>query len=345
MATLKDVAQLAGVTVTTISRMLNNRANVSPKTREEIEQAMKELDYQPNEIAQSLIKQKSNIIGLIVPSARNFFFSMVIDHVERYASLNGYKLLLCISDLELRKEKEYFNNKLSQVIYNPNRFKVLIGEDRFLFGIVSAGDSEAPFSRLMQYKTLYDTLMDLDWKIKFSFDKAIEYAYSEPVQNNFSIFRVETEEERNAYYYIENALFRISSLWDLLAQFYRLFYKLEMPKERVYYKKVFDPSLQSSDRFKVKATEINNYLEESDDTDCEGEWKGNHSFVNDIRNKMTHRNSPNIAVMSDYDMNFKQHPTFIIKRILEDYVTASKYMKEILDEIEKEVMESFDTEQ
>ena len=66
-----------------------------------------------------------------------------------------------------------------------------------------------------------------------------------------------------------------------------------------------------------------------------------NSYVNDIRNKMTHRNSPNIAVMSDYDMNFKQHPTFIIKRILEDYVTASKYMKEILDEIEKEVMESF----
>lgn len=60
------------------------------------------------------------------------------------------------------KEKEYFNNKLSQVIYNPNRFKVLIGEDRFLFGIVSAGDSEAPFGRLMQYKTLYDTLIDLD---------------------------------------------------------------------------------------------------------------------------------------------------------------------------------------
>ena len=58
MATLKDVAQLAGVTVTTISRMLNNRANVSPKTRAKIEQAMQELDYQPNEIAQSLIKQK-----------------------------------------------------------------------------------------------------------------------------------------------------------------------------------------------------------------------------------------------------------------------------------------------
>lgn len=120
MATLKDVAQLAGVTVTTISRMLNNRANVSPKTRAKIEQAMKELDYQPDEIAQSLIKRKSNMIGLIVPSARNCFFSMVIDYVERYTARNGYKLLLCISDLDARKEKEYFNmlkgNKVAGVI-------------------------------------------------------------------------------------------------------------------------------------------------------------------------------------------------------------------------------------
>lgn len=49
----------------------------------------------------------------------------------------------------IEEEKAYFNCKLSQVIYNPNRFKVLIGEDRFLFGVVSAGDYEAPFSRVM----------------------------------------------------------------------------------------------------------------------------------------------------------------------------------------------------
>ena len=59
---------------------------------------------------------------------------------------------------------------------------------------------------------------------------------------------------------------------------------------------------------------------------------------------MTHRNSPNVAVMSDYDTNLKQHPVFLIKRILEDYVTATKYIKEILDEIEKEVMKGFETE-
>lgn len=59
---------------------------------------------------------------------------------------------------------------------------------------------------------------------------------------------------------------------------------------------------------------------------------------------MTHRNSPNVAVMSDYDTNLKHHPVFLIKRILEDYVTATKYIKEILDEIEKEVMKGFETE-
>ena len=94
MATLKDVAELAGVTVTTISRMLNNRANVSDKTRARIEAAMAQLDYQPNEIAQSLIKNKTNMIGLIVPSARNFFFATIIDRVEYYVCQNGYKLLL-----------------------------------------------------------------------------------------------------------------------------------------------------------------------------------------------------------------------------------------------------------
>ena len=57
---------------------------------------------------------------------------------------------------------------------------------------------------------------------------------------------------------------------------------------------------------------------------------------------MTHRNSPNVAVMSDYDTNLKQHPVFLIKRILEDYIVATKYIKEILDKIEKEVMVSFE---
>ena len=56
---------------------------------------------------------------------------------------------------------------------------------------------------------------------------------------------------------------------------------------------------------------------------------------------MTHRNSPNISVLSDYDMRFKDHPSFMLKRIIEDYVTVSKYLGEILDEIEKDLLKEF----
>ncbi len=120
MATLLNVAERAGVSVTTISRMLNNRVNVSEKTRKKIYTAMKELNYYPNEIARSLTKKKSNIIGLIVPSAKNFFYSQIIEYTEHYAEKRGYKLLLCISNHDTSKEAQYFGmleaNKVAGII-------------------------------------------------------------------------------------------------------------------------------------------------------------------------------------------------------------------------------------
>ena len=68
MATLKDVAKASGLTVGTVSRVLNNRGYISDKTREKVYQVMKELNYQPNEMARSLSKQKSNTIGIILPN-------------------------------------------------------------------------------------------------------------------------------------------------------------------------------------------------------------------------------------------------------------------------------------
>ena len=116
MATLKDVANLAGVTVTTVSRMMNGRCNVSEATREKIESAMKELNYHPNEFARSLAKKTSNIIGLIVPSAQVCFFSSLIEHVENHAYQNGCKLMLCISNLDVQKEREYFSMLLGNKV-------------------------------------------------------------------------------------------------------------------------------------------------------------------------------------------------------------------------------------
>lgn len=249
------------------------------------------------------------------------------------------------------KEVEYLKKKVSEVSYNSERFKVHFGEDRFLFGVISPKDDETPFSKLMQYKTIYDTLRDLDWKLKVSFEKGIKYSYSKPVQENFSIVHINSEEEKLAYYYIENALFRTSSLWDMLAQIYCLFYQIKkidkknqnevmISKNEVYYKTIFNPKLSFSNKFKDKAININNYLEQEDDTSIDGEWKGNHKYTNGCRNKMVHRNSPNVTVMSDYDFNFKSHPSFLLKRIIEDYVVVFKYISEILDEIEKQLIKN-----
>lgn len=60
-----------------------------------------------------------------------------------------------------KNEINYLENKLSEISYNPNRFKLMIGKDKFLFGVISANNSEVPFGKLIQYKTIYDTLRDL----------------------------------------------------------------------------------------------------------------------------------------------------------------------------------------
>lgn len=120
MATIKDVAEKAGVTVTTVSRMLNNRVKVSDKTKNKILKAIEELDYEPNEVARSLINKNNKIIGIIVASASNYFLCKVIEEVEKWATFYGYKLLVCVSNHETQKEIEYFKmlkaNKVAGVV-------------------------------------------------------------------------------------------------------------------------------------------------------------------------------------------------------------------------------------
>lgn len=105
--TIKDVAKKAGVSVTTVSRVLNNRGYISEATRRKVYQAMEDLDYHPNEVARSLFRKKSNIIGLIVPTVAHPFFGELTSYLETYAYSRGYKVLLCNSQLNALKEQEY----------------------------------------------------------------------------------------------------------------------------------------------------------------------------------------------------------------------------------------------
>ena len=107
MATLEDVAKETGLTVSTVSRVLNNRGYISSNTREKVYDAMKRLNYQPNELARSLSKQTTNTIGVIVPHIDHPYFARLLSSLETAAYQNGYKLLLFNSRERDEKEDEY----------------------------------------------------------------------------------------------------------------------------------------------------------------------------------------------------------------------------------------------
>lgn len=238
--------------------------------------------------------------------------------------------------MSVEKEVKYLLETLSVAKYDEYRFTLFCGDEKFIFGVSSSKEGDSPIAKLLQYKTIYDSLIDINRKIHYSFQKAIEYSYSDNLQNNFNIIsNAISEEEMLAFYYLENAMFRTSSSWDMLAQLYRLYFDINIPADKVYYKKIFNPQERFCKSFEDKARIIYAYIEETDDTECDGMWKGNHSFVNGMRNKMTHRNSPNVSVVSDFDMNFKSHPCFVLKRTIEDYVVSFKYISEILNDIEE----------
>lgn len=109
MATLKDVAREAGLTVGTVSRILNNRGYISSNARQKVEEAMQKLNYRPNEVARSLHGKSTNTIGLIVPHIRHPYFAEMISNLENQSYKKGYKILLCNSQSIHEKEKEYID--------------------------------------------------------------------------------------------------------------------------------------------------------------------------------------------------------------------------------------------
>jgi len=106
MVNMKDVADAAGVSIATVSHVLNNTKFVSKSTREKVLKSMKELDYSPDKVAQSLRKKETGIIGFIVPDISNFFFSKLAFHIENVLKKEGYKIILGNSNENIEEEKE-----------------------------------------------------------------------------------------------------------------------------------------------------------------------------------------------------------------------------------------------
>ncbi len=124
MSSIKEVAKKAGVAVGTVSRVLNGTGYVADKTKKKVEKAIKELNYIPNERARSFKRQHSGIVALILPTVNHPLFSALAYHLEKSLDAKGYKMMLCNSNFDKKKEIEYIEllkrNTIDGIVFISN---------------------------------------------------------------------------------------------------------------------------------------------------------------------------------------------------------------------------------
>ena len=108
--TIKDVAKFAGVSVGTVSKVINKQGNVKNDIAVRVEAVIEKLNYRPSALARSIKKNKTNLIGLIVPRVMNSFYVQLIELVEKNVNDNNYTLLLGNTGEDLKTEIKYLRS-------------------------------------------------------------------------------------------------------------------------------------------------------------------------------------------------------------------------------------------
>lgn len=125
--TIKDIAKMANVSIATVSRVINGTGPVAQKTEKRIHEIIKELNYVPNNVARSLVKQSSRTIGVIVADITNPFYAEIIRAIQDQADEDGYSVISCNSDEDMEKEKQciqmLLENQVSGIIFAGGRGK------------------------------------------------------------------------------------------------------------------------------------------------------------------------------------------------------------------------------
>ncbi len=113
---LEDVAALAGVSKTTVSRVLNNRGYLSEASKQRVHEAMEQLHYRPNAIARQLFTQKTNLVGLVFPTVNDPFFGQLEAGLDECLYEHGYRTLMGNSQNNPQKEEQYLQLLLNHQI-------------------------------------------------------------------------------------------------------------------------------------------------------------------------------------------------------------------------------------
>jgi LacI family transcriptional regulator len=107
--TIKDIARIANVSHTTVSRALNNQSRIRNETKEKILSIAKELNYRPNFIARSLVMRRSKTLGLVITTIANPFYTELAQGIEATSRKLGYNIILCSTQSDLETEKLYID--------------------------------------------------------------------------------------------------------------------------------------------------------------------------------------------------------------------------------------------
>lgn len=118
MTSLNEVARRAGVSIATVSRVINNSSRVNPETRMKVQQVIKELKYQPNRVAKRLRNKNAsgNLLGVLIPDIQNPFYVEVLRGIEDVAFQHKYVLIMCNFSQDEMKERRYLDILQSESI-------------------------------------------------------------------------------------------------------------------------------------------------------------------------------------------------------------------------------------
>jgi LacI family transcriptional regulator len=111
--TIRDVAERAGVSPMTVSRVTSGKGPVNPTTRERVEEAITALGYVPNRVARNLSRQRTGTLAVLVPDSANPFFTVIVRGAEDVARRAGFRLMLCNTEGDLAREGEYLQDMVA----------------------------------------------------------------------------------------------------------------------------------------------------------------------------------------------------------------------------------------
>lgn len=114
--TIYDVAREAGVSMATVSRVVNNNPNVKPQTRKKVYEAIERLGYRPNAVARGLASKKTTTVGVVIPDIANAIFAEVARGIEDIANMYHYNIILCNADKRKDKEIRVINTLLEKQV-------------------------------------------------------------------------------------------------------------------------------------------------------------------------------------------------------------------------------------